>query len=574
MGYVAMSAGIISIGQYSSRGAKEENQDSYGVLVPSEPALSYKGIVAVVADGVSGCDGGKIASESCVKSLMSDYYCTADSWTVKTSISKVLLATNRWLHGQGLSNRDMQRGLATTMSALVIKSATAHMFHIGDTRIYHLRGDQFECLTQDHRVWVSADKNYLTRALGIDLKLDIDYMNFLVEPGDQFIFTTDGVHEFVSDAVMRDLVLRSADDLDAAARNIAELALRNGSQDNVSCQILRINQLPGADEQEVYRRLTELPIPPPLSPGMKMDGYRVIREIHASKRTQVYLAVDEASGEQVVLKTPSVNYEDDPLYLDLFLHEEWIGKRVKSQHLLSVVNQTRPKQFLYSVSEYVEGQTLRSWMHDHAVVELSDMRDIAGQIARGLHALHKMEMVHQDLKPENIMIDRQGTVKIIDFGSVKIAGIEEVATPVKRLTLLGTQNYTAPEYLLGCPCSARSDIFSLAVIVYEMVTGHLPYGDGYSESTINKLHYVSARNYRPDLPAWIDKALEKALRTNPQRRYGELSEFIYDLSNPNGELMLDVSEPLLARNPVGFWRSLAIAAIILNIFMLVKIFGI
>ncbi len=569
-----MSAGIISIGQYSSRGVKEENQDSYGVLMPDEPALSYKGIVAVVADGVSGCDGGKIASESCVKSLMSDYYCTADSWTVKTSVSKVLLATNRWLHGQGLSRRDMQRGLATTMSALVIKSATAHMFHIGDTRIYHLRGGLFECLTQDHRVWVSADKNYLTRALGIDLKLDIDYMNFLVEPGDLFVFATDGVHEFVPDAVLRDLVLRSAENLDEGARAIAELALRNGSQDNVSCQILRINQLPGADEQEVYRKLTELPIPPSLSPGMKMDGYRVVREIHASKRTQVYLAVDEESGAQVVLKTPSVNYEDDPLYLDLFLHEEWIGKRVQNQHLLAVVNQNRPKQFLYSVSEYVEGQTLRSWMHDNAAADLNDIRDIVGQIARGLHALHKMEMIHQDLKPENIMIDRQGTAKIIDFGSVKVAGIEEVATPVKRLSLMGTKNYTAPEYLLGYPCSSRSDIFSLAVIVYEMITGHLPFGDGYSERTINKLHYVAARNYRADLPVWMDKALEKALRKNPQRRYGELSEFVHDLGNPNSELMVHVSEPLLVRNPIGFWRGVAIAAVVLNILLLVKISGV
>ncbi len=568
-----MSAGIISIGQYSSRGVKEENQDSYGVLMPDEPALSYKGIVAVVADGVSGCDGGKIASESCVKSLMSDYYCTADSWTVKTSVSKVLLATNRWLHGQGLSRRDMQRGLATTMSALVIKSATAHMFHIGDTRIYHLRGGQFECLTQDHRVWVSADKNYLTRALGIDLKLDIDYMNFLVEPGDLFVFTTDGVHEFVPDAVLRDLVLRCGDDLDEGARNIADLALRNGSQDNVSCQILRVNQLPGANEQEIYRKLTELPIPPPLSPGMKMDGYRVIRELHASKRTQVYLAVDEESAEQVVLKTPSVNYEDDPLYLDLFLHEEWIGKRVKNQHLLAVVDQTRAKQFLYSVSEYVEGQTLRSWMHDNPAADLNDIRDIVGQIARGLHALHKMEMIHQDLKPENIMIDRHGTVKIIDFGSVKVAGVEEIATPVKRLTLLGTKNYTAPEYLLGYPCSSRSDIFSLAVIVYEMITGHLPFGDGYSERAIDKLHYIAARDHRADLPVWMDKALEKALRKNPQRRYAELSEFVCDLSTPNSEIMRHVSEPLLVRNPIGFWRGVALCAVLLNVVLIIKLFG-
>lgn len=556
---------LITVGQYSDRGVKNENQDSYGVLVPEDAVLQYKGIVAVIADGVSGCEQGKVASETSAKSLLHDYYCTPDSWTVKSSIEKVLLATNRWLYGQGQQvSHNGHRGLATTLSALVIKSSTAHLFHIGDTRIYRLNDREFELLTQDHRVWVSEEKNYLTRALGIDLRVDIDYRKLPVRVGDIFLQTTDGVYEFVSDEVMRELIYKHRDNLDRAAREIACLALKNGSDDNVSCQIIRVDELPGLDDDAFYQKLTELPFPPPLSAGMILDGYRILREIHASKRTQVYLAEDTDSGARVVLKTPSVNFEDDPAYLDLFMHEEWVGNRLSSNHVLKVIAQQRPRRFLYYVSEYIEGVTLRSWMHDNPDADLNSVREIIQQLARGLLAFHKLEMIHQDLKPENVMIDGRGTVRIIDFGSTKIAGVEEISSPLERVTLLGTKNYTAPEYLLGHPCSARSDIFSLGVICYEMLTGKLPFGDKYDESAIHVLSYIPARRWTPHLPVWVDDALEKAVRKNPERRYSELSEFIHDLNNPNPEFSRERHEPLLMRNPLAFWRGLAVAALILN----------
>ena len=295
------SESLIELGQSSDRGIKEENQDSYGVLLPESPVLEQKGIAAVIADGVSGCDAGKLASESCVKCLLGDYYCTPDTWTVKTSVQKVLTATNRWMLGMAQQGGANQKGLATTMSALIVKSSTVHLFHIGDTRIYRIRDSKLELLTNDHRFWVSKEKNYLTRAVGIDLRLEIDYNNFLLEEGDTFLFSTDGVHEFVSESIMLSKINSHTNNLDRAAREITSLALENGSDDNVTCQIVRFNQLPQVNEQEVYRKLTELPFPPDLNSGMILDGYRIERELHASNRTQVYLATDEDTGQQLSL---------------------------------------------------------------------------------------------------------------------------------------------------------------------------------------------------------------------------------------------------------------------------------
>lgn len=559
---------LITLGQYSDQGLKKENQDSYGILVPESSTLDHKGIVMVIADGVSGCEEGKLASETCVKSLLSDYYSTPDSWTVKTAIQKVLIATNRWMLGVAQKGIEHHKGLASTMSALVVKSSTVHLFHIGDTRIYRLRKNKMEQLTQDHRFWGSNDKNYLTRAMGIDPHLDIDYTNFLLEQDDTFIFTTDGIHEFVSDQIIEKITSDNSENLDRAAKEISLLALQQGSDDNVTCQVVRFNQLPQIGDNEVYRKLTELPFPPELTAGMILDGYRIQRELHASNRTQIYLATDEHTGQQVVIKTPSVNFVDDPLYLDMFVHEEWVGKRIDNNHVLKIREQERPRQFLYYVTEYVDGQTLRHWMNDNPNPDIHDVRDIVRQIARGLRAFHRKEMIHQDLKPENIIIDTQGTVKIIDFGSTKIAGIEEITSPLQRQILLGTQHYTAPEYLQGLTASNRSDNFSLGVICYEMITGQLPFGEKYGEKNLNKLNYIPARHWISDLPIWVDGALKKMIHKKPSNRYEETSEFIHDLAYPNKIFTETEHIPLLERNPLGFWKGLALISLASNILIL------
>jgi serine/threonine protein phosphatase PrpC len=564
------SESLIDLGQSSDKGVKEENQDSYGVLLPDSPVLEQKGIAIVIADGVSGCDAGKLASESCVKSLLSDYYCTPDSWTVKTSVQKVLVATNRWMLGMAQQGGDNQKGLATTMSALIVKSSTVHLFHIGDTRIYRIRNSKLELLTNDHRFWVSKEKNYLTRAMGIDLHLEIDYTNFLLEEGDIFLLTTDGIHEFISDQVMLNRVTDNLSNLDRAAREITSLALQKGSDDNVTCQIVRFNKLPQVDEQEMYRKLTELPFPPDLNAGMVLDGYRIERELHASTRTQVYLATDEETGTQVVIKTPSINYVDDPTYLDMFMHEEWVGRRIDNNHVVKIAEQTRPRRFLYYITEYIEGQTLRHWMSDNPQPSTHDVRGIVRQIARGLRAFHRKEMIHQDLKPENIIIDTQGTVKIIDFGSTKVAGVEEISSPVHRLSLLGTQHYTAPEYILGQLPSYRSDAFSLGVITYEMMTGKLPFGDKYGETALSKLHYISALDINSDIPLWVDGAIRKSVKRNPSNRYEEISEFIYDLAHPNKTFIEAGHTPLIERNPLGFWKTIALLSLLTNLILALK----
>ena len=550
----------ISIGQYSDKGRKPTNQDFHGILVPTEPLLSSKGVAVVLADGISSSSVSHIASESAVKSFLTDYYCTSDSWSVKTSAQRVLAATNSWLHAQTRRSPyayDKDRGYVCTLSAMVVKSATAHIFHAGDARIYRVGGHGLEQLTDDHRVIVSSEQTYLGRALGINPQIEIDYRMIPLETGDVFLLMTDGVYEHVDDRFVIRTLDGNAGDLDAAARAIVAEAYRRGSADNLTVQIVRIDAVPNAEASEALGPSLELPLPPLLEPRMIFDGYRIVREVHGSSRSHIYLGVDLDADTPVAIKIPSIDLRGDPAYLKRFMMEEWIARRIDSPHVLKPRSQSRRRNYLYVVTEFIDGQTLSQWMIDHPRPDLETVRGIVEQIAKGLRAFHRMEMLHQDLRPDNIMIDRTKTVKIIDFGAVKVAGVVE-AGPADCDEILGTAQYTAPEYLLGDRASTRSDMFSLGVITYQMLTGKLPYGASAAKartrSQVRRLRYRSVLDDDREIPVWIDGALHKAVHPDPNKRYESFSEFLFDLRHPNANHLRSSVTPLLERNPLLFWK--------------------
>lgn len=556
----------VSIGQHSDKGRKQVNQDFHGAVLPLEPQLSSKGVALALADGISSSEVSQVASEASVASFLADYFCTSETWSVKKSAQRVLSAINAWLHSQTRHSQyryDMDRGYVCTFSALVLKSSTAYLFHVGDTRVYRLRDERLEQLSADHRLWISREQSYLSRALGINPHLEIDYQALPLERGDLFLLATDGVYEHLDAQWMVEAVQAHPDDLDAAARAMVAEAFGRGSDDNLTIQLLRVDALPDRGADELQQQLRELPPPPLLQARSELDGYRIVRQLHASSRSHVYLATDGADATPVVIKTPSIEQGQDAAYLERFLMEEWIARRIDSPHVLKAREQTRRRRYLYSVSEFVEGQTLAQWMIDNPRPSLETVRGLAEQIGKGLRAFHRLEMLHQDLRPANLMIDASGTLKIIDFGSTRVAGLTELAAPGSRDELLGTAAYTAPEYFLGETGSVRSDVFSLAVICYQMLGGKLPYGTRVaatrSRAAQARLHYQPLRDDDRNLPAWIDEVLRKALQPDPNRRYQDVAEFTHALRHPSQEFLSRNRAPLIERNPVLFWKSLSLA---------------
>ena len=555
----------LSIGQHSDKGRKEINQDFHGALIPVQPALGSKGIAIALADGIGSSEVSHVASESAVKGFLTDYYCTSDSWTVKSSAQRVIAATNSWLHAQtrrGRHAHDMDRGYVCTLSVVVLKSTTAHVFHVGDSRVYRVAGNALEQLTTDHRVVVSSRETYLGRALGANGQIEIDYRAVQLDVGDVFVMVTDGVYEYVADDVLARIVRDHADDLDRAAGAMVEEAHRRGSPDNLTAQIVRVEELPAADVGEVVGQASELPLPPLPEARTVFEGYRILRQIHASSRSHVYAAADVETGEVVALKIPSIDLAGDAAHLRRFMMEEWVARRIDNAHVLKALPRSRKRNYLYVVAEFIEGKTLAQWMIDNPRPDIETVRGIVEQIAKGLRAFHRMEMVHQDLRPQNIMIDATGTVKIIDFGATKVLGVLESAPADAGNDILGTAQYTAPEYFRGEGGSPRSDLFSLGVIAYQMLTGKLPYGARVAQTRTmaqqRKLVYASARDANREIPAWVDHALGKALHVVPHKRHEALSEFVFDLRQPGEEFLKSTPAPLLERNPLAFWQGLSL----------------
>ena len=252
--------------------------------------------------------------------------------------------------------------------------------------------------------------------------------------------------------------------------------------------------------------------------------------------------------------------------------EEWVARRIDNAHILKPCIQTRKRNYIYIVTEFIEGKSLAQWMIDHPNPDIETVRDFIEQITRGLRALHRQEMLHQDLRPNNIMIDTNGTLKIIDFGSVRVAGIAETLSPHAQEHILGTAQYTAPEYFLGEAGTSRSDLFSLGVIAYQLLSGRQPYGTNVAKATSRaaqrKLVYQSVLDDERTIPVWADGAIRKAVHPNPLKRYDQLSEFVYDLRHPNPAFLRNGRAPLLESNPILFWKGLSLVLFVIIIVLL------
>lgn len=554
----------VALGQHSLAGRKPVNQDFHGAVLPDEPLLGSKGVALALADGISSSKVSQVASETSVACFLSDYFSTPESWSVRQSGQRVISAISAWLHAQTRRSSyryDIDRGYVCTFSALVAKASTAHLFHVGDARIYRLRAGDLEQLSQDHRLPVGHG-DCLSRALGVQAHLEIDYRALPLETGDLFLLATDGVYEHLSALQIRQLLAEHAD-LDAAAEALVGTAYAQGSDDNLTVQLLRILELPEADGSELQRQLHELAPPPALQQGMEFDGMLIIRALHQSARSQVYLARDLASGRSLALKVPSTEHLADTAYLERFVCEEWIARRIDHPRVLRAFRRERPRRFLYNLSDYCEGQTLEQWMIDHPHPSLQQVRELVGQIGQALRALHRLEMIHQDLRPANLMVDGNGALTLIDFGSMHVAGLaERLPAALIEQGPPGTAAYTAPEYFLGEAGGPKADLFSLAVITYQLLGGQLPYGTAVaatrSRAEQSRLRYRPLRALRADLPVWLDEVLRKALQPRPEHRQEEVDEFVQALHHPDAEYLQAHRRPLLERDPLRFWQGLAL----------------
>ncbi len=576
----------LRFGGYSHQGKKAENQDAFAVYFPTPHELVAKGAVAALADGVSSANNAAQAAQLAVTQFIQEYYCTPDTWSTEKSAAKVLSGLNQWLFSQtdNINNASSHHSYAvqhwlTTFSAMILKSTTGFIFHVGDSRVTQYRLGKFTQITQDHNRKQGGQHVVLTRALGADQRLKVDVHQMDLHQGDIYLLTCDGVHDFLTEKQFGEVLAHlsaspSVQELEQVSKQLTDLAITHGSDDNVSCLLVFVQSTPHRDLVEIERDILHKVVPPVLKVGMKIEHYRVLKVIHASIRSHLYLVEHEHTAHKSVLKVPSQNFAEDTIYLQGFMREAWVGERINHNNIMKVESGSQSSRFLYHVCEYIEGQTLTDWMHDNPKPDIAKVRDIMRQLISALRMFQRMELVHRDLKPDNVMIDQYGQIKLIDYGTVLVASLAEDAETIKEVVPQGSVNYIAPETLLTMKANNLSDLFSLGVICFQMLTGELPYKPmqraAITQKSVQDWHYRSAKQFRPELPYWLDICLEQATKADPTLRYQAFSEFEADLNKPNSSAWEEYKkQPILKRNPVMFWQGTSIMLFILLIISLV-----
>lgn len=584
----------VTAAQLSDKGIKEVNDDALVMHLPEGAGRRSQVMIAVIADGLSSAEEGGRGAVIATRTFCSDFLATDLNWSIKTAGFKVISAVNRWLHGQGQHYNHRYSTHLTTFSAMVISGASAHIFHVGDSRVWRFRQAQrsgqplLECLTKDHTIQI-GESSQLIRALGMDWRVDVDYSQVDVQVGDYFLLTTDGVHGVLSEDELTKLIQKhsisnqssSEEDgqsIEQCVQAMINAAVEAKSKDNLSCQLIHIKELDLTSDKPPH--LSSFPplLPDILLAGQQVDGYEIVSELHANSRSKIYRATQISDQRQVILKTPAAQFTDDVEALHAFMQEEWIGQRINHPDIVTTLSPEQPRQFLYLVQEYLAGQTLREWRKKNPDAPVETVIQFVRPAVRALRALHRRETLHQDVKPDNFIVLHEATddlpnkiqsharLKLIDFGSAQAGSVTDTRTRP------GAMEYAAPEYALEEPVSAKSDQFALAVTFYEMLTGKMPYGDHYvyarKPSDFADLDYIPASSYNPHVPTWMDAALMRACSINPENRYEDLGEWQADLERPNYDLTRP-KMPLIEKHPVKFWQTVSALLLLGNIVWLV-----
>lgn len=554
----------LSVGHATLTGRRERNEDFCGIVTPDGAELAARGALLAVADGVAGNGEGREAAEYAVRGLLADYYATPETWEVPLAIDRVLTAINRWLVAQRAADAS-HAGMATTLSTLVLRGNRYYLGHVGDTRIYRLRQSELTQLTQDH-VWDRPDMHHvLKRAVGLDQHLVVDYADGDLVPLDRFLLCSDGVWESLGNKRIRDILLLHSDP-QRAADVLAQAALDAGSADNATTVVARIDEVAAEGWRDMVGACARLPVPPRLKPGNRIDDFEVLRLVHESRATLLYQVRSLPSGQVLVLKTLQPIFADDRQSCEGLLAEEWLAKRLVSPFFPHVVPISPvARHHLYYVMTFHAGATLQQKLDSGKHFSVAEIGRIGMQIARALGALHRLAILHRDVKPANLLQADDGDLRILDMGVALAAGV-----PYPELRgNPGTPSFMAPELFEGEPASTQSDLYAAGVTLYHLLTRKYPYGEIEPFQQPRFADPVPPTRYRPDIPQWLENALLRAVARDKKERFETAEEMLLALERGEARPVSPPQRtPLWHRDPVTRWQALAIVLLVFNLLLL------
>ena len=547
----------LSFAEASAIGPREENQDALRLVTPAPALAASKGYLFAIADGVSQCADGGLAARSTLQALALDYYATPETWGVAQALDRLLLAQNRWLQANGGG-----QPLLTTVSALVMRGRRFTLAHVGDCRVYRWHDDQLQRISEDH-VWHQPGMQHvLKRAMGLDQHLVLDFLDGELRLDESFVLLSDGIWAVLGDTAIA-AILRDQPDLHSAAHTLVNAAHLAGSQDNASALLVRVDALGETSIGDALIQLQQWPLPPALKPGQDFEGWQVEGIVGQSQQSLLY-RVRDSQRQAWLLKTLPAHLCDDHPAGQALLSEEWFLKRVAGRHFPEV-HAASQRQHLYYVMREYSGSTLAQLHERVGPLPLAQWQDLAERLLRAVGMLHRRQILHRDIKPDNLLLGDDGELRLLDFGLAYCPGLSLDEPSV----LPGTPSYIAPEAFRGDPPSAQQDLYSVGVTLYVLLTGHFPYGEIEAFQRPRFGVPVNASRYRPDLPEWLMQTLERAVAADPVQRFETAEEWLLLMERGERRSLSVRPKPLLEREPLKVWRTLALMSLVANLVLLV-----
>jgi serine/threonine protein phosphatase PrpC len=553
----------IEMGYTSDRGPRQDNEDFAAAMRPAahEEAL---GFIAAIADGVSAGGAGRMAAQTSVIAVVEDYFAAPPTWDTSVVLDRIISAQNGWLAAH---NRRHVGAAMSTLTALALRGQTWTVAHVGDTRAYLVRGSDCQRLTQDHCLDHPDLRSQLTRAMGQDDAIRVDYQQGELHLGDTFVLVSDGVHSRLPQAQM--LLLLGEGSAQEASSAIVQAALAAGSPDNATALVVRVRGLARSRLEDALVRSRQLPVPPRMKVGDEIDGH-VVTALVADTGVHLLYQVRHTQTKALrALKALHPSRANDPQERAMLAHEAWLGSRVSERASAGFVglHEVHDATAFYLLFDWHAGQTLEQLAAQRGAngLPVSDVVAWGLAAARAIGKLHRLGVVHRDIKPGNLHLGDDGQLRLLDLG-VALSGNE----PVEQRSLhAGTPSYMNPELWDDEPVDAQTDLYALGITLYQLLTGHLPFGDiePYQKARYRRNPRPPSR-LRPDAPIWLDHIVLKAVAFDKKQRFETAEEL--ELAIQRGAsrpLLAQAAMPLLSRDPVLLWKAGLVVSVLFNLLL-------
>lgn len=542
----------IRAGLSTERGPRPDNQDYAGFYLGTAAERTRWGAVAAIADGVGGAKGGRVAAELAVRSFIDGYLSLPEIRGVRHAAAISTEAINRWIHSQGQVDAH-NSGMACTFSALILRGRQAHIVHVGDTRVYRLRGVRLRQLTTDHNPGKPGLAHILTRALGPEDGVRVDYAVETAQVHDRYLLCSDGVHGVLHEHRIA-AVLSERAAPQQTARELVQAALTAGADDNVTALVIDVISLPAPSSLDLEQAAAKPIIAPPHT-GETVDGFALGPILADGRYSRVFKARDKLGERDVVIKFPKETTAGEAIFRQAFVRETWVASRVRSSWIGEVLDPGERQSCLYTVMPFYPGETLERRLHRHPPIGFVEGVDIAVKLAKAVAALHRAGIIHRDIKPDNVILGANGVLRLVDLGVARLPHVEDF--PLAHAP--GTPSYMAPELFQGAVGDEATDQFALGVTIYRLFSGAFPYGEIEPFTHPRFRKPVPLAQHRPDLPAWLDQIVARTIAVTPEHRFGDVLELAQELEHgfASGAPMRPPARSLYERDPLRFWQVVA-----------------